>query len=176
MKYSILGTRIDDLNSYRETYDLMLNYLKTRSQPAYLTINNVHTVTEGLRDQNFREIVNNSFLALPDGKPLSVIGKWNGIKRVERIFGPTFFEKTLNWGVEENLKHFFFGSSQDTLEKLKINIKSKFPGIKIAGTVSPPFREFLIKENEQFLYEINYSEPDYLGFIGCAKAGEVDLF
>ena len=71
MKYSILGTRIDDLNSYRETYDLMLNYLKTRSQPAYLTINNVHTVTEGLRDQNFREIVNNSFLALPDGKPLS---------------------------------------------------------------------------------------------------------
>ena len=160
MKFAILGSNIDDLNSYRETYELLLNYLKTKSEPAYITVNNVHTVTEGLRDKKFREIVNSSFLALPDGKPLSVIGKRKGIKRVERIFGPAFFEKTLEWGVKENLKHFFFGSSYDTLEILKKNVESKFPGIKIAGAISPPFRDFQEGENERFLKEINYGGPD----------------
>ena len=162
MKFSILGSNIDDLNSYRETYELVLNYLRTQNKPSYLTVNNVHTVTEGLKDPEFREIVNNSFLALPDGKPLSVIGKWKGIKRVERIFGPAFFEKTLEWGVEENLKHFFFGSSDSTLQKLKKNIENKFPGIKIAGAVSPPFREFSVEENEQFIQDIINSKPDVI--------------
>ena len=162
MKFSMLGSNIDDLNSYRETYELVLNYLRTQNKPSYLTVNNVHTVTEGLKDPEFRQIVNNSFLALPDGKPLSVIGKWKGIKRVERIFGPAFFEKTLEWGVEENLKHYFFGSSGITIEKLKKNIENKFPGIKIAGAVSPPFREFSVEENEQFIQDIINSKPDVI--------------
>ncbi len=162
MKFAILGSNIDDLNSYRETYELMLNYLKTKSEPAYITVNNVHTVTEGLKDKKFREIVNSSFLALPDGKPLSVIGKRKGIKRVERIFGPAFFEKTLEWGVKEDLKHFFFGSKQATLDSLIKNIEKKFPGIIITGSIAPPYREFLPEENERFLEEINNLLPDII--------------
>jgi N-acetylglucosaminyldiphosphoundecaprenol N-acetyl-beta-D-mannosaminyltransferase len=160
MKFSILGTNIDDLNSYRETYELLLNYLKTQNEPAYLTVNNVHTVTEGLKDNKFREIVNNSFLALPDGKPLSVIGKWKGAKKTERIFGPTFFEKVLEWGVEENLKHYFWGNRLDTLDKLIKNAEKRFSGIKIAGASSPPFRELLPSENDQYLENINNSGAD----------------
>jgi N-acetylglucosaminyldiphosphoundecaprenol N-acetyl-beta-D-mannosaminyltransferase len=160
MKFAILGSNIDDLNSYREAYEVILNYLRTRNEPSYVTVNNVHTITEGLRDKKFKEIVNNSFLALPDGKPLSVIGKRKGIKRVERIFGPAFFEKTLEWGVPENLKHFFFGSKQTTLDSLKKNVETRFPGIIITGSIAPPFRGFLTAENERFLEEINYCEPD----------------
>ena len=162
MKFSVLGTKIDELNSYRETYELVIDYLRAQSKPAYLTVNNVHTVTMGLRDKKFREIINNSFLSLPDGKPLSVIGKWKGVKRVERIFGPAFFEMTLGWGVDDNLKHYFFGSSTETLDKLKKNAEKKFPGIKIAGALSPPFRELQPEENEQFLNEINNSGADII--------------
>ena len=162
MKFSILGSNIDDLNSYRETYDKLLNILHSQNRPAYLTVNNVHTVTEGLKDKKFREIINNSLLSIPDGKPLSVIGKWSGAKRAERIFGPVFFEKTLEWGIKDNLKHFFFGSSQSTLDKLKNNVEIKFPGANISGFISPPFREFLPGENEKFLKEINYNEPDII--------------
>lgn len=162
MKFSILGTNIDDLNSYRETFELVIDYLRTQGKPAYLTVNNVHTVTEGLRDRNFREIVNNSFLSLPDGKPLSVIGKWKGFKKVERIFGPAFFEKTLGWGVGENVRHFFWGSKQATLDKLIKNAEKRFPGIKIAGAASPPFRELSPEENERYLKEINNSGADII--------------
>ncbi len=160
MKFSILGCNIDDLNSYREAYELLIKYLNNNSKPAYITVNNVHTVTEGLKDNHYRKIINNSFLALPDGKPLSLTGKLKGVKRVERLFGPTFFEKTLEWGVKDGLKHFFFGSSYATLDKLKSNIELKFPGTKVAGFLSPPFREFLPEENERYLNEINNSKPD----------------
>jgi N-acetylglucosaminyldiphosphoundecaprenol N-acetyl-beta-D-mannosaminyltransferase len=162
MKFSILGTNIDDLNSYRETFERVTDYLRTQGKPTYLTVNNVHTVTEGLRDRNFREIVNNSFLSLPDGKPLSVVGKWKGFKKVERIFGPAFFEKTLSWGVGKNIRHFFLGSKQATLDKLIKNAEKRFPGIKIAGAASPPFRELLPDENERYLKEINSSGADII--------------
>ncbi len=160
MKFSVLGSNISDLNSYREAYDLLINYLHNQNKPAYITVNNVHTVTEGLKDSHFRDIINNSFLALPDGRPLSLTGKLKGVKRVERLFGPTFFEKTLEWGVKDGLKHFFFGSSYATIDKLKSNIELKFPGTKVAGFLAPPFREFLPEENKRYLNEINNSKPD----------------
>ncbi|MEJ2618636.1 MAG: WecB/TagA/CpsF family glycosyltransferase, partial [Ignavibacteriaceae bacterium] len=42
------------------------------------------------------------------------------------------------------------------------NVENKFPGIKIAGAFSPPFRDFLIGENDRFIKNINYSEPDII--------------
>ena len=160
MKFSVLGANINDLNSYREAYDLLLVYLGSQNKPAYITVNNVHTVTEGFKDKDFRDIINNSYLALPDGRPLSIVGKLKGNNRVQRIFGPSFFEKALEWGVTDNLKHFFFGCSQDTLDKLKINAEKKFPGINIIGMISPPFRELSKEDNEGYLSEINGCKPD----------------
>jgi N-acetylglucosaminyldiphosphoundecaprenol N-acetyl-beta-D-mannosaminyltransferase len=161
MKYSILGTYIDNLSSYEETYGRVLEFIRSQSGTSYITINNVHTVIEALKDKSYREIINHSYLALPDGKPLSVIGKWKGIRSVKRIFGATFFEKTLEWGQKDDLKHFFFGSSEETLCKMKDVIKNRFPGAKIAGMISPPFKKYFSpEENNSFLEQINNSGAD----------------
>lgn len=81
---------------------------------------------------------------------------------MSRIFGPTFFEKTLEWGQKDGLKHFFFGSSQDTLDKLKNVIPNRFPNTRVVGMVSPPFRILSPEENEHYLQMMNESKADII--------------
>lgn len=151
---------ISCLGSYEETYSLTTKYLSEHKEPWYITVNNVNAVTISLKDKNFQGIINNSYLSLPDGRPLSIIAKIRGIKGVNRIFGPSFFEITIKTGQKDGLRHYFFGSSDVTLKKMKDIISLKYPEAKIAGMISPPFREFTTEENEEFIKKINTSNAD----------------
>lgn len=169
--HTIFGVNISSIVSYEETYNKIINCLKTSTNSNYVTVNNVHTVTEAIRNNNYKEIINNSFLSLPDGKPLSIYLKLKGYKNVNRIFGPTFFEKTLEWGQKDNLKHFFFGSSEDTLNKMIFNISKKYPDAKIFGCFSPPYKDrFSEEENDFFIKLMNESGADiYWVGLGAPK-------
>lgn len=156
MKFLILGHNISITDYERAFLILKENCFNG----GYITVNNVHTIIEGVRDNRYRNIINKAVLALPDGMPLVKIAKWRGIENIERVFGPTFFEKTLEWGQKEGLKHFFFGSSEETLQKMKAVIEKRFPDAIIAGIIVPPFRPFSTEENEQFIREMNESGAD----------------
>jgi N-acetylglucosaminyldiphosphoundecaprenol N-acetyl-beta-D-mannosaminyltransferase len=158
--FPVLGMKISCLESYEETYALTLKYLKEHNEPWYITVNNVNAVTIGIKDRKFQEIINNSYLSLPDGRPLSITAKIKGIKGVNRIFGPSFFETALEAGQRDDLRHFLFGSSEITLRKMKEVISIIYPDAKIAGMISPPYREFSTEENKQYLEEINSTSPD----------------
>jgi N-acetylglucosaminyldiphosphoundecaprenol N-acetyl-beta-D-mannosaminyltransferase len=60
------------------------------------------------------------------------------------------------------LKHFFYGSTQDTLDTLKTQLITAYPEIRIAGMYSPPFRALSEEENEQIESIINAAEPDII--------------
>lgn len=159
--FNILGIKITPFSSYKETYDKILFALFSNNSSMFVTVNNVHTITEALRNTKYKEIINNSFLSLTDGKPLSIIAKLKGIRNITRIFGPTFMEKTLDWGQKDGLKHFFFGSSEETLNKMLKNISLKYPNAKIVGHFSPPFKDrFSEEENNFFIKIMNESGAD----------------
>jgi len=157
---SILGSRISILDSYRTAYQYVVEYVRSNEKPAYITVNNVHTVIEGIWDADYRAITNQAFLALPDGKPLSVVARWKGIANISRVFGPTFFEKALEWGQEDGVRHFFFGSSQQVLETLQNVIRDRFPQAQIAGAIAPPFRPLTASENAMYIEQMNRSKAD----------------
>jgi N-acetylglucosaminyldiphosphoundecaprenol N-acetyl-beta-D-mannosaminyltransferase len=161
MKTNILGAYISNIKSYEDVYRRLLNAC-SENKSHYITVNNVHTVIEGVLDNNYKKIINNAFLALPDGKPLSIVAKLKGFKNASRTFGPTLLEKTIEWGQRDNLKHFFFGSSQETLTKIKETVSLKYPDAKVAGMISPPYRQFTDKEADDFIHIINESEADII--------------
>lgn len=157
-KINILGTNITVIESYEGAYNSLKEVIKI---PCYITVNNVHTVVEAIKNKDYKNVLNNSFLSLPDGKPLSIIAKLKGIKDITRIFGPTFMEKTLEWGQKDGLKHFFFGSSEETLNKMKLTISEKYPDAKIAGSFSPPYKKiFTEEENKRFVEIMIESKAD----------------
>ncbi len=157
---SILGARIHQFADYGYAYRAVVQTLQQGGAPGYITVNNVHTVIEAVQDRSYGEIINHAAMALADGKPLSVVARWKGIQPASRIFGPTFMEKSLAWGQAHGLKHFFFGSSPETLEKLVLFCQQRFPKVQIVGAISPPFRAFTEAENARFLREMNQSGAD----------------
>jgi len=67
---NILGAKISSTISYLSVYTYLTRYLKDDNNSVYVSVNNVHTVIEGVRKNYYRQILNNSFLSLHDGTSL----------------------------------------------------------------------------------------------------------
>lgn len=138
-------------------------YVRNRigtGEGGYVCFSNVHTVVTARRDHRLREITNASFLSLPDGKPLSVVGRLLGVREVGHVAGPDFMPYFLQTAMET--RHFFYGSSEETLQKLEKNLASRFPGARIVGTYSPPFRNLSADEENEIVSIVNRARPDVI--------------
>ncbi len=175
MRTSILGCNINGTN-YTDAYHKIIEYLNVSNGPNYITVNNVHTVIEGRWHREYRNIINNAFMALPDGKPLAVIANLMGAKQTERVFGPTLLEVALQWGQKDGLKHFLFGSSPQTLDRMNAMIKRRYPLANLVGSISPPFGGISPDLNEQYLNEMNHSNADIVWIALGAPRQEIWMY
>ena len=57
---------------------------------------------------------------------------------------------------DEGYSNFFYGDTEETLERLTIRLKQEFPKLKIAGAHSPPFRPLSLEEEAQEIQIINH--------------------
>lgn len=55
----------------------------------YMCVSNVHTTVIAFEDSSYRDVQNNGILAMPDGGPLSTVGRKRGFKNMKRIIGPS---------------------------------------------------------------------------------------
>lgn len=79
---------------------------------------------------------------LPDGRPIAAISRLRRDRPVlHQIRGPQFLLDVCEAGVDAGLRHFLLGGAPDVLEKLRESLEDRFPGIRIVGWFSPPFRE-----------------------------------
>jgi len=138
---------------------------------GYICFSNVHTLVTAKKDMCLRQSTNNSFLSLPDGKPLSVYAKLQGCADVSQVAGPDFMLHCIQ--AFPDAKHFFYGSTQLTLDRLKENLILKFPEISIVGMFSPPFRELSRLELKEVQQVINLKAPDFIWVgLGAPKQEE----
>jgi N-acetylglucosaminyldiphosphoundecaprenol N-acetyl-beta-D-mannosaminyltransferase len=72
----------------------------------------------------------------------------------------TAHDSQLTSGEAGGYRHYFYGSTDEVLAKLRANLESKFPGIEIVGMYSPPFRPLTEAEEEQVAEMINATRPD----------------
>lgn len=81
----------------------------------------------------------------PDGQPVVWAMRWMSRGELgvaaDRVSGTPFFERALREGVTRGVRHYFLGSTPETLEKLVSSLMSRFPEIKIVGASSPPFKD-----------------------------------
>jgi N-acetylglucosaminyldiphosphoundecaprenol N-acetyl-beta-D-mannosaminyltransferase len=64
----------------------------------------------------------------------------------------------------------FYGSSNEVLEKLVINMKGKYPGLKVVYSFSPPYREVSVSEDQSICNEIQNTGVRILFVsLGCPK-------
>lgn len=128
----------------------------------YICVSNVHTTITAYEDEEYRKIQNGGALALPDGKPLSIVSKRRGFKNAERVTGPDLMGALFKESEEKGYKHYFYGSTEETLRLLKIKLNEKYPKLNIVGMYSPPFKSDVSLENDDILNKINSKDIDFL--------------
>lgn len=128
----------------------------------YCCVSNVHTTVMSYKDGKYCEVQNGGVLAIPDGGPLSTVGRSRGYKTMERIAGPDYMKLVLLASVKKGYRHYFYGSTVDTLEKMRRNLETKYPTIQIAGMYSPPFRSLTTEEDANDIKRINASNADFV--------------
>ncbi|WP_082195433.1 WecB/TagA/CpsF family glycosyltransferase [Bacillus testis] len=128
----------------------------------YICVSNVHTVVTSYEDKLYRDIQNGGLMAIPDGGPLSTVGRKRGYQHMSRTTGPDFMGELFKRSIKCGYRHYFYGSTDETLKKLHSELKKKYPGIQIAGMYSPPFRPLTVEENEAVIKKINQTEPDFV--------------
>ena len=128
----------------------------------YICVSNVHTTVTAYEDPEYLKVQNGGIMAIPDGGPLSSVGQKRGFKNMKRTTGPSLMGEIFKVSAEKGYRHYFYGSTDETLEKLYSVLTETYPGIQIAGMYSPPFRPMTEDEDKAIVERINETKPDFV--------------
>ncbi len=157
---TILNTNIN-VTSMDQTIAYIEDHLESL-RGDYICVSNVHTTVMAYRDESYRKVQNSGAMAIPDGKPLSIVSRTRGYWEAERVPGPDLMVRIFHESKEKKYRHYFYGSTPKTLRALEKRLKREFPWLIIAGMYSPPFRKLTPQEDGLDIERINNSRPDFV--------------
>ena len=164
-KYKIPVCKIMGVNIAAINMHWLIEFTKSNIKYLsgnYMCVSNVHTTVMSYENKEYCDIQNGGIMAIPDGGPLSSVGRKRGFADMQRTTGPDYMGEMFKISAENGYKHFFYGSTEDTLEKLEEKLKEKYPGINIAGMYSPPFRSLTDEEDAGIVKMINAADADFV--------------
>ena len=157
---NVLGVGISVI-TLEDAADLVLD-ASDGNGAHYVTVTGVHGVMESQRSQEIKDIHNASFLSTPDGMPMVWIGQWNGDTKISRVYGPDLMLKTAEKTMQGDRKHFFYGGKEGVAKKLGKHLSEWFPGLQVAGSFCPPFRELNQKEEDSLVQQLKELQPHFM--------------
>jgi N-acetylglucosaminyldiphosphoundecaprenol N-acetyl-beta-D-mannosaminyltransferase len=128
---------------------------------GYVCVAAVHTVMACQEDAELREAVLNSDLTVPDGQPLVWAMNALGHSLSSRVYGPDLMARYCERAATTGTRMFLYGGrNQGALVQLALNLRRRYPGVRIVGGYSPPFRALSDDEEDAIVDEINRSGAD----------------
>ena len=168
MEMPVVGTWIH-ATSYGDAIDKIFHWAQTY-QSRYVCAANVHMVMEAWDSPEFRKIVNTAELVTPDGMPLVLLMRLKRIKDQQRVYGPTLMLHVLEMAAREQVPVGFYGGEPPTLELLINRMQARYPGLNVAYSCSPPFRELSQEEDLEIVSNLKKSGTRILFVgLGCPK-------
>jgi len=159
-RVNILGTGVSaiDLPAAVATIDRWIY----ENRREYLCVTGMHGVMAGWRDDDVRRVHNAAGMVTPDGMPLVWLLRWHGHRYVGRVYGPDLMLAVFAHASEQGhgYRHFLYGSTSTTLERLESALTRQFPGSCIVGCIAPPFRRLTEPEESGVIAAINESAAD----------------
>jgi len=138
-----------------------INAASARSERGYVCLCNVHTVMASGEDPELREALLSSSINLPDGQPLVWAINSLGHSLAGRVYGPELMSRACAHAAATGHRFYLYGGrNQGALVQLALNLRQRYPGVKIVGGYSPPHRPLTEEEQDAVVDEINRSRAD----------------
>ena len=147
-------------------YDATLEWMDAmiaHREKGYICVAATHMVMVCDEDPELREAVLNSSLTVPDGQPLVWAMNALGGDLEERVYGPELMARYCERAARSGTRMYLYGGrNQGALVQLALNLRQRFPGVKIVGGYSPPYRDLTEEEENAIVEEMNGSNADVI--------------
>lgn len=157
-RFNVLGVGVHAL-SLDEARDRLVA-LRGQQRCGYVCCATAYNTSLARRDVALRRAYNAALLTTPDGMPLVWLGRWHGHSATTRVYGPDLLLAVCDAGRAVGLRHFFFGGVPGVAEQLGATLTARFPGLAVAGTFTPPFRELTPGEFARLQKQVAASRAD----------------
>ncbi len=136
-RIKILSVGID-ATSYTQATAQILTWAHSGGN-HYVVIANVHVIMTAASDRRYSAILDEADLVTPDGMPLVWGMRQLGARHQTRVYGPDLMLACCATLAEDHVPVFLYGATTETLQQLEINLKQRFPDLRIVGSYAPPF-------------------------------------
>jgi N-acetylglucosaminyldiphosphoundecaprenol N-acetyl-beta-D-mannosaminyltransferase len=160
LRARILGVDFDLISS--EEVVRTVHEWRQSARRGYVVLTNPHSVLTCRRDPRMAEATAAASLTLPDGVGIILAARILGHRHQGRVAGPSLMLRLCDWGRPYGYRHYFYGGAEGVAERLAANLSNRYPGLDVAGTSCPPFRQLSPEEDRRTLEQINASMPDVL--------------
>jgi N-acetylglucosaminyldiphosphoundecaprenol N-acetyl-beta-D-mannosaminyltransferase len=158
---SVLGVPLA-LTDYERTMDWM-DATIAHGEKGYICVAATHTIMVCHEDPELRAAVLNSSLTVPDGQPLVWAMNALGGNLSDRVYGPDLMARYCERAATTGTRMYLYGGrNQGALVQLALNLRQRYPGVKIVGGYSPPFRDLSEEEEDAIVDEINRTKADVI--------------
>ncbi len=156
----ILGVPFSTLTN-EETLQCFDRLMDQRSHHIIITAN-LDCVVRAMRNPILKRIMYDAALVTPDGMPLVWSGRTMNPPLTERVAGSDFIPVLLERAAARGRSVYFLGGREGIAQRAAERCKQMYPGLRIAGTYSPPFGTVWEMENQAIVERINGAAPDIL--------------
>tara|TARA_B100000579_G_C22815396_1_gene847568 strand:- start:1210 stop:1950 length:741 start_codon:yes stop_codon:yes gene_type:complete len=138
---------------------------------------NANTLVRSYKNNILQDKINSFEIRVPDGFPVARASSILYRNKQKRVDGYNIFHKTIERGLENNLSHYFFGSEEVIIEKLKSQLLIKYPNLNIVGHSCPPILDFKDLTQDYLIKDLIEKDPDIVWVsLGFPKQEEfIDL-
>jgi N-acetylglucosaminyldiphosphoundecaprenol N-acetyl-beta-D-mannosaminyltransferase len=155
-------------------YDRVLDWVEAMvaaHEQGYVCVCNVHAVMASHEDLELRAALVGSSMNVPDGQPLVWAINSLGHSLAGRVYGPELMARSCARAAESGQRLYLYGGrNQGALVQLALNLRQRYPGVRIVGGYSPPHRTLTAEEERAVAEEINRSRADVVWIgIGVPK-------
>jgi N-acetylglucosaminyldiphosphoundecaprenol N-acetyl-beta-D-mannosaminyltransferase len=148
------------LTDYESTLE-WIDATIARGERGYVCVAAVHTVMACQEDEELREAINGASFTVPDGQPLVWAMNALGHNLSSRVYGPELMERACERAARTGVRMYLYGGrNQGALVQLALNLRQRYPGLRIVGGYAPPYRELSEEEERGVTDEINHSGAD----------------
>lgn len=135
--FKILGCPCYQFNSVEEAKSLINDIVKSK-KGGYSVAINAEKIMMYTRDSNFKTIIDDSILPIPDGSGailgMRILHKCNSIKL---DLPKTIFE----CAHEGNFSFFILGATEDVNSRAEYSLSEKYPGVNVVGRQNGYFKD-----------------------------------
>lgn len=156
-----IGDVLLDRVSLRDAASRIEGFLDTGGTHHVVTVN-LDFIAIAAKEQRFRAVLNSADLAAADGMPLVWLSRMGARPLPERVAGVELFAECCRIAAARKARVFLLGAAPVVADEAARRLEREYPGLRMVGVASPPFRALSPAEDAQLVASIVAARPDFL--------------